>query len=186
MKAKDLGILSAVTASACCLWPSLLIGLGLGGLGFGAVLGRYHWYFILAAALLLSFAWRNYFKERKSCESAHCEMEGKKMTRNILVLASAVVLTFAGLNLSTFAKGSSKENLVNSGVKVSIPVEGMSCFTCEVAIQSAVKKLPGIHQVKASAKDKVAMVSYDPKKASIEQIVAAINQTGYGARKPKT
>src|SRR3989338_3584349 len=104
MKAKGLGILSALPASICCLGPLLLILIGLGGLGFGAIIGKYHWYFILGSALLLAFAWRRYFKEKNSCESARCEMEGKKMTRNILLLASAVVLTFVGLNVYTYAR----------------------------------------------------------------------------------
>ena len=185
MKAKDLGILSALTASVCCLGPLLLIVLGLGGLGLGAVLGKYHWYFILGAALLLAFAWRIYFQEKKSCESNLCEMEGKKMTRNVLLAASAVVLVFAGLNVYTYAKGSLKGSSVISGAQVSIPVEGMSCFTCEIAVQTAVKKLPGISEVKASAKEGKALVSYDPAKTSLDQSINAINQTGYKAEKPK-
>lgn len=186
MKAKGLGILSALTASACCLGPLLFIALGLGSLGLGAVLGKYHWYFILGAALILGFAWRSYFREKRSCESAHCEMEGKKMTRNVLALASAIVLTFAGLNLYTYAKGDVAEEVSQrEGARVSIPVEGMSCFTCEIAVQSTVKKLPGVYEVKASVKDRQAIVSYDPQKTSLDQIVAAINETGYKAEKPK-
>jgi len=185
MKAKGFGILSALTASLCCLGPLLLITMGLGSLGFGAVLGRYHWYFILGAALLLAFAWRSYYREKKFCESNLCEMEGKKMTRNVLVLASAVVLTFAGLNLYTYTRGNSKEITAPSGVQITIPVQGMTCFTCEIALQSAVKKLPGIEEVKASARDKKAWVSYDPAKVSLDEIVSAINQTGYKAEKPK-
>jgi len=185
MKAKGLGILSAVTASICCLGPFVLILTGLGSLGLGAVIGKYHWYFILGAALLLTFAWRNYFKERKSCESAHCEMEGKKMTRKILVLASAVVLTFAGLNLYTYAKGGSVQDVGGQGIQLSIPVEGMSCFTCERAVQSAVRKLPGIYDVKASVKEKTAWISYDSGKTSLDHIITAINATGFKAQKPK-
>lgn len=186
MKAKGLGILSALTASVCCLGPLLLIFIGLGGLGLGAVLGRYHWYFILGAALLLGFAWRSYFRERKSCESNLCEMEGKKMTRHVLALASAMVLIFAGLNLYTYAKGGvADEVFQRKGVRASIPVQGMSCFTCEISVQSAVKKLSGVYQVKASAKDKLAIVSYDPQKTNLDQIVSAINQAGYKAEKPK-
>lgn len=186
MKAKGLGILSALAASVCCLGPLLLIFIGLGGLGVGVALGRSHWYFILGAALLLGFAWRSYFREKKSCESNLCEMKGKKTTRNVLVLASAVVLLFTGLNLYTYAKGSvAGEVSQKEGVRVSITVEGMSCFTCETAVQSAVKKLPGVYQVKASAKDKLAIVSYDPQKTNLDQIVSAINQTGYKAEKPK-
>jgi copper chaperone CopZ len=185
MKAKGLGFLSAFTASVCCIGPLLLILLGLGGLGIGAILGRYHWYFILGGATLLTIAWKRYFKEEKSCKSAHCEMEGKKVTRNVLVLASFVVLTFAGLNIYTYARGSLTGSSVISGTEVSIPVKGMSCFTCEIAVQSAVKKLPGINQIKASAKEGRAIVFYDSAKISLDQIINAINQTGYKAEKPK-
>ena len=185
MKAKGLGILSALTASVCCLGPLLLIALGLGSLGLGAALGRYHLYFILGAAFLLAFAWRRYFKEKKSCESARCEMEGKKITKNVLLLASSIVLLFAGLNIYTYASGSAVNEGSKQGVQVSIPVDGMSCFTCEISVQSAVKKLPGVYQVRASAKDHVAIVSYDSQKTNLDQIVAAINQTGYNAEKPK-
>lgn len=108
------------------------------------------------------------------------------MTRNVLVLASAIVLTFSGLNFYTYAKRSvAGEVSQTEGVRISIPVEGMSCFTCEIAVQSAVKKLPGVYQVRASAKDKLAIVSYDPQKTNLDQIVAAINGTGYKAEKPK-
>lgn len=185
MRAKGLGVLSALTASICCLGPLLLIALGLGSLGLGASLGRYHWYFILAAGLLLGLGWHGYFKEKKSCESAHCQMQGKNMTRTVLTIATLVVLTFAGLNVYTYAKGISKESLSNSDVQVSITVKGMTCFTCEITVQQAVKKLPGVTQIKASAKEGAALVSYDPEKTSLDQIIEAINKTGYEARKPK-
>lgn len=185
MKAKGLGIISAITASVCCLGPFVLILAGLGSLGLGAVIGKYHWYLILAAGILLAVAWRSYFKEKKSCEAKLCAMEGKKMTGAVLTLATAVVLTFAGLNLYTYAKGGSVGEISGQGIRLSIPVEGMSCFTCETAVQSAVKKLPGVYQVKASARDKVAIVFYDPQKTNSDQIVTAINQTGYKAEKPE-
>lgn len=185
MKAKGLGILSALTASICCLGPLLLIVLGFGSLGLGALFGKYHWYFILAAVLFLAFGWHGYFKEKKSCESAHCQMQGKGMTRNILTIATLLVMTFAGLNVYTYAKGISKEGFSKSGVQVSIPVKGMTCFTCEITVQSAVKKLPGVAEIKTSAKDGVALVSYDPEKSSLDQIVEAINKTGYKAEKAK-
>lgn len=100
-----------------------------------------------------------------------------------MILASAVVLSFAGLNLYTYAKGTAGTETLKQGAQIVIPVEGMSCFTCEIAVQSAVKKLPGVREVKASARDKVAVISYDPEKTSLDEIVQAINQTGYKAEK---
>lgn len=185
MKAKGLGILSALTASVCCLGPLVLILIGLGGLGFGAIIGKYHWYFIAGAGVLLGFSWKSYFSEKKACEAKQCTMEGKKMTRNILLLASAAVLTFVGLNVYTYAKSTALESTMKSGAQMTIPVKGMVCMTCEITVKSAVKKLTGIHEVKASAKDQVVRVSYDPAKTSLDEIISAINGTGFKAERPK-
>jgi len=184
MKAKGLGILSAITASVCCLGPFVLILAGLGSLGLGAVIGKYHWYFITGAGALLAFAWRSFLKEKKSCETRQCEMENKNMTRNILMGATLVVMTFVGLNVYTYAKGSPTEVTAKSGVQMTIPVEGMTCFTCEMAVQSAVKKLPGVSHATASAKNGNLAVAYDPAKVSLDEIVNAVNETGYQAVKP--
>jgi mercuric ion transport protein len=184
MKAKNLGILSALTASACCVGPLLLILLGLGGLGLGAVIGKYHWVLIAAAAALLSLGWVAYLKEKNSCEKAACEMKNKGITRNILILASAAVLGFTGLNVYTYAGGDQRIN-AQTGTQITIPVKGMTCATCELSVNSAVKKLPGVFDVKASAKNQTALVSYDPNKTSLDKITEAINKTGYKAEKPK-
>jgi len=60
----------------------------------------------------------------------------------------------------------------------------MTCFTCEMTVQSAVKKLPGIGDAAASAKSGNLTVSYDPAKVSLDEIVNAVNETGYQAVKP--
>ena len=66
MRSDRMGMLSALVASVCCLGPVLLVLLGLGSLGFGALIGRYHWWFIGAAIALLTYAWRSYLKEALS------------------------------------------------------------------------------------------------------------------------
>ena len=74
-------------------------------------------------------------------------------------------------------------NAPKSDVQNSIPVDGMTCFTCGMTVQSAVKKLPGLQTAEASAKNKRAVVSYDLEQTSLDQIVDAINQTGFVAKK---
>jgi len=76
-----------------------LVVLGLGSLGFGSLIGRYHWWFIGAAITLLAYAWRSYMKEARRCRAASCEMAQGKFTRTILVLASIVVATFVWWSL---------------------------------------------------------------------------------------
>ena len=99
MKPAHLGLLSALTASLCCLGPMLLALLGLGSLGIGAIFGRYSWWFILAAIGILVFAWRRYLQEASRCRAAHCETAQGKMTGAVLIFASVVVAIFVGVHL---------------------------------------------------------------------------------------
>lgn len=190
MKADRLGILSAVFASVCCLGPVLLVLLGLGSLGFGAVLGRYHWWFIGAAIALLTYAWRSYLKEARRCKAASCEVARGKMTRTVLTLASVVVAVFVGLNLYTYASQSSAARpqaasaVRGSLSSVTIPVEGMTCFTCELTVKSSLKRLPGVQDADAKVNEAAAHVSYDPTRVSLDELIEAINKTGYKASRP--
>lgn len=191
MKADRLGILSAVFASVCCLGPVLLVVLGLGSLGFGAILGRYHWWFILAAIALLAVAWRSYSKEARRCKAVSCEMARGKTTRTVLTLASVVVAIFVGLNLSTYAsqtrQATTTDSVRHTGqlASVVIPVEGMTCFTCELTVESSLKGLRGVRSIDAKVKDAAAYVQYDPAQMTLEELLAAINKTGYRASRPK-
>jgi SAM-dependent methyltransferase len=94
MKAGPLGILSALTASACCLGPLVLALLGLGGLGIGATLGCYHPWFSGAAVVLLAAGWHRYAKELHSCRTRRCQMARGRLTMWSLIASSAVVAMF--------------------------------------------------------------------------------------------
>ena len=191
MNAQRLGLLSAVTASVCCVGPVLLVLLGLGGLGAGAFLGRYHWWFIVAAMTLLAVAWRRYRTEAGRCRAARCEMAGGRRARTALLLASTVVAVFVGLNLSTYAgqtrQASATDAAARSGriASVMIPVEGMTCVTCEWTVESSLKGLPGVRSVEANVRDAAAHVQYDPEQTTLEDVIAAINKTGYRASRQR-
>ncbi|MBI4436046.1 MAG: heavy-metal-associated domain-containing protein [Candidatus Omnitrophica bacterium] len=107
-------------------------------------------------------------------------------TRSILLLATLIVAVFVGLNLYTYAGGYSATALLQkAGEKqIVIPVEGMSCFTCELSVQKALGGLKGVTSSKASAKKGSVAVSYDPSQVSVEDLVEAINKTGYRAEEP--
>lgn len=63
--------------------------------------------------------------------------------------------------------------------KTVLSVTGMTCGHCEIAIQDAVRKLPGIKKVKASKRKKEVAVDYNPALTSLEQIKEAVGATGY-------
>jgi len=62
VKAKYAGILAAVLGSICCVGPLLLIAVGLGT--GAAVIGRYHWFFVIGAIAVLAWGWIKHFREK--------------------------------------------------------------------------------------------------------------------------
>jgi copper chaperone len=63
--------------------------------------------------------------------------------------------------------------------KMTITIDGMSCGHCEIAVQDAIRKLPGIKKAKANRRKKEAVVEYDAALVTVAQIAKAINDTGY-------
>lgn len=186
MKAAKAGIVSALLASACCLGPLLLIAIGLGS--GAAFLGRYHWFFLIGGLAVLTWAWAKYLREKTACDCEHKPMDGRRTGLFTLLIATVIVLGFAGLNISryVFAGSPSAALIANANLqRVVIPVEGMSCATCEVAVRSALKRVNGVASAHVSVATKNATVDYDPAKTNPDQIVAAINSTGYRASLPQ-
>jgi copper chaperone CopZ len=69
--------------------------------------------------------------------------------------------------------------------RVVIPVEGITCATCEVGVRYALKSVNGVESARVSAATKTATVDYDSTKTDAEKLVAAINSTGYRATLPQ-
>src|SRR6266699_2744724 len=184
MKAKYAGILSAVLGSICCVGPLLLIVLGLGT--GAAIIGRYHWIFVGAAIVVLVWAWTKHFREKAQCACEHRAMYGRRISLLTLIVASVIVVAFAALNISSYAFPGSPAPVSQSPTfqRIVIPVEGMSCATCEVAVRHALKRIDGVKSAHVSVATKTATVDYDAAKTNTEQLVAAINFKGYRASLP--
>jgi len=189
MKADRLGILSAVVASLCCVTPLVLVVLGLGSLGVGALLGRFHWWFLATAVGLLALAWAGYFREQQCCQMGQCTRGQGNAMRWRLLIPSVVVGTFVGLNLYTYAsqhRSASNSNPVakDAFVQTVIPVEGMTCLTCELTIETSLKHVPGVQSADARVTEQNVYVSYDPTQMSVQELVSHINRVGYKASPP--
>lgn len=68
--------------------------------------------------------------------------------------------------------------------EVTIPVQGMTCGSCEHHIETEVIRKAGVIEIDADHEKAIAHVKYDSSKISLEQLVAAINETGYKASLP--
>lgn len=60
-----------------------------------------------------------------------------------------------------------------------LKVEGMSCNHCKMAVEKAVKGLPGVSGVAVDLQGGNVRVTYDPGTVNHEKIVRTIDQAGY-------
>jgi len=188
MKAKQAGILSAILASTCCIGPLLLVAIGLGS--GAAFVSRYHWFFLIGGIAVLTWAWAKYLCEKTVCECEHRPMEARRSEMLTLLITTALVLSFAGLNISRYVFASApfsaptQTQLANGLNRIVISVEGLSCVTCEIAVRHALRRIDGVKTAHVNAATKTATVDYEPAKTNPEQLVAAINSTGFRASLP--
>ena len=186
MKAKQAGILSAILAATCCIGPLLLVAIGIGS---GAVfIGRYHWFFLIGGMAVLTWAWAKYLREKTVCDCEHKAMEGQRSAILPLLITTALVIGFAGLNISRYVFGTVPpvaENQLSNGLsRIVVSVDGLSCVACEIPVRHALRRIDGVKAIYVSAATKTATVDYEPAKTNPEQLVAAINSTGYRASLP--
>lgn len=60
-------------------------------------------------------------------------------------------------------------------------VEGMTCGGCVIGVRKVLTRLDGVSKAKVSYDDQRAIVTYDPAKVTVEQMIAAIETLGYKA-----
>lgn len=115
-------------------------------------------------------------------------MKLARITRAIplsLALAAAPLMTACTASAADKAlAGTASPSGTDSTVV--IPVEGMTCASCTVAVRTAVKRIEGVKSVEASREQNHAVVVYNASKAKPEQFVDAISKLGYRAGAPVT
>jgi Cu+-exporting ATPase len=68
--------------------------------------------------------------------------------------------------------------------QVTIPVSGMTCAACQSFVQRTLEQQPGVEMASVNLLLNSATVVYRPEQASVEGLVEAIRETGYGAEVP--
>lgn len=69
--------------------------------------------------------------------------------------------------------------------EIVLPVEGMSCMVCVARVKKEISAMPGVTAVNVDLAERNARISFDPKRVSPKQLVAAIDKLGYKAGEPK-
>jgi copper chaperone CopZ len=191
------GVLSAVTASLCCITPVLALISGVSGAA-----STFSWmepvrpYFIGVTVLVLGFAWYQKLKPR-TAEEIQCDCETTrsageeddkkpfmqtKIFLGIVTVFAALMLTFPSYAHIFYPSNDNKEvGIVNASdiQTVTFEVKGMTCNGCASHVENDVNKLPGILNVNAVYEEGTAKVEFDKSKVSLVQIEEVINGTGY-------
>lgn len=184
------GVLAAIAASSCCIPPVIAAIAGIGGASASlSWMEPLRPYLIGLAVIAIAYAWYNHLKPKKD-DDCGCEIEKPKFyqTKGFLIgitIFAAVSISFPYYSYIFFPKTESKVVIVdaNNIALANFEIEGMTCQGCEEEVKHEVAQLPGFIEVQVNHETGKATVKFDKSQTSLEQVVAAINKTGYKVTK---
>ena len=181
-------LLTAVSASLCCITPVLALLAGSSGIAASfAWLEPFRPWLIGFTVFVLAFAWYQNLKPRSAREIA-CECEddekpsfwhSKKFLGMVTVFA-AFMLAFPYYADAFYPETqlSISEN-ANLESTYEINITGMTCSGCEEHVKLEIGKLSGISGLEVSYEKANAVVTFDESKTNIDEVKAAVDNTGY-------
>jgi copper chaperone CopZ len=181
------GLLTAITASLCCITPVLALIAGTSGIAsVFSWIEPFRPYLIVLTVLVLGFAWYQKLKPRKEID-CECETDEKpKFMQSKIFLGSVTVFAFIMLAFpyysEIFYSNTAKQIIVveKSDIRTTeFKISGMTCESCEEHVNHEVNKLNGIVNSKASYENGNAIIEFDRTKTNQTEIEKAINSTGY-------
>lgn len=66
--------------------------------------------------------------------------------------------------------------------RVTLAITGMTCAGCVHTVETALKRVPGVHDAAVNLATEVATVAFDPKLTSEPALAHAVHDAGYGVR----
>ncbi len=183
------GILTAITASLCCITPVLALISGAAGAASAfSWIEPYRPYLIGITIIVLAFAWIQKLKPYKADEIAcDCEDETKlsfwqsKRFLTIVTIFAVLMMAFPYYG-SVFYPNNNKEVVVvkqNDIQTLHLNVQGMTCSACDNNVENAVYQVPGVINAKADFHTGKAVVKFDKSKTSPKKIIKSIDATSY-------
>jgi len=182
-------LFAAIAASLCCITPVLALFSGVSG-----VAATFSWvepirpYLVGFTILVLGFAWYQKLKPKKEEIDCECEDDGKepfiqsKSFLGMVTVFALILLAFPSYSHIFYPDKNNKEisGVSESNLKlVNMEIEGMTCTGCEEHVQFAASQLEGVFATQASYESGKAAITFDQSISSLEEVIDAINETGY-------
>ncbi|WKN45369.1 mercuric transport protein MerTP [Tunicatimonas pelagia] len=188
--AASLGVLTAITASLCCITPVLAFVAGASG-----VAATFSWlepfcpYLIGLTVVVLGVAWYQQLKPR-SAEEIACACEDDEQpsfwqSKKFLVIVTVVAgaLLFFPIYADVFFPNTDHQTVIVQASdlqETQFAVQGMTCTGCEEHVKHTALQLDGVIEAEASYEQGIAQIKFDPTLINIEAIDQAIEEeTGY-------
>ncbi|MEX0747505.1 MAG: mercuric transporter MerT family protein [Rhodothermales bacterium] len=178
---------AAVAASACCTIPLVLVAGGLSGAWIGTftALEPFRPFFIILALGFLGYAG---FREYRSSQRPDCDCEVSmtdRLRRTLLVvglLATVALIASPWIIRSTSGVDASISPVATAVEQVVLQVDGMTCVSCNVTVRKALTNVEGVQDANVTFEPPQAVVTFDPSRVSIGQLVEATTNVGYPSR----
>ncbi|HEY1025169.1 MAG TPA: mercuric transport protein MerTP, partial [Sphingobacteriaceae bacterium] len=186
------GVISAFTASLCCITPISALIVGISGTA-----SVFSWiepmrpYLIAMSIGVLLFAWYIKLRPAKNDTGCDCETTSRKsFLQSKAFLAIITVFAVLIIAFPLYAKifySSPKVTSATIGVtdrkeQVKFKIQGMTCEACEEYVNNELSKVPGVLAYKTSYANHSSLVTFDKSKVDVKTIEEAINKTGYNVK----
>ncbi len=175
---------AAVAASACCIGPVLLGGLGLGGAALGAALEPWRPWLLGITAVLLGVAfYRVYRVQPQACVDGTCETPRSRRGARLAVWLAAVLASTAGAYpyLVTSAEADPPDPAPGAET-MTLTIRGMTCQACTGHVRTALEAVPGVLSATVEHPAGKAVVTLAEPKPDAADLVRAVRKAGYEAR----
>lgn len=185
-------VVSAVVASLCCIGPLVVALIGVGSIGAFAVFEAYRPYLIGITVVLLGLAfYLTYRKREVVCEDGSCKIESaskwNKLTVWLATALAAVAIAFPSFDLTN---GNAAQSMINQSrqqrsatVLAVLEIEGMDCKGCAKGLEATLDRVAGVKKAAVEFENSRAVVEYDSSKVTVERLTAAVDQTGFKAKR---
>ena len=181
------GIVMALASSLCCVTPVIAAVGGISGIG-----STFSWvepvrpYLIIGTYSLLAFAfYRTYRATQK--DECNCEEPSRKSFVNsktflwTITFVTTLLISFPYYS-KAFFKSSETAIVLSEKSKVQtvqVIIKGMTCTACEEHVNHELAKVSGIAKYNTSYETGISNVEFDSGVTNVDNIIKAINKTGY-------
>ncbi len=174
---------AALAASACCLGPLVLAGLGVGGAAAFSGLTAYRPFLLGATGLALASAFHFAYR-RPACASGACATEGPRRKKVRIALWSAIVLTALvaaspWLLARSAAAAQTSVSSAGGGAEAVFVVKGIDCEACAAPIRKAVDGIGGVREMALDVDNQTVTLRYESDQGRLDAYEQAIAELGY-------